>query len=67
MEMNVGCLDRLARIFVGTTLFFLTFSNFIGVIGILGAIPIITGLSGMCPAYYLFGINTTCCDTPETH
>ncbi len=65
MEMNVGSLGRLARTFLGTLLFYLTFTNMIGSWGLLGAVLIITGLSGMSLTYALFGINT--CETEGHH
>ena len=58
MEMNAAGLDRLVRIFVGVVLLFLTFTGQIGMWGLVGAVPIITGLSGMCPLYTILGINT---------
>ena len=66
MEMNVGGMDSLVRIFIGTVLLYLTFMGFIGMIGLVGAVFIITGLTGMCPPYHLLGINTRCA-TKEKH
>lgn len=61
--MNVGMLDRLARIVIGIAL--LAFA--LGYIlpgtgwnwaGWIGVVPILTALLGWCPAYTLFGISS---------
>ena len=67
MEMNVGCLDRLARIFIGNVLLYLTLIQVIPCWGLIGALLIITGLSGYCLLYIPFKLNTTCCDQPKAH
>jgi hypothetical protein len=61
--MNVGLLDRAARIAVGIALIAFALGylfpgtgfNWVGWIGVL---PILTGLFGFCPAYTLLGIST---------
>jgi Protein of unknown function (DUF2892) len=63
MHVNVGMIDRIARIVIGLVLiayaipigFPQTGWNWIGWIGV---IPIVTALLGICPAYSLFGIST---------
>lgn len=57
MQLNVGGLDRIARITVG-----------VGLVGWalmggpvwawIGVVPIATGASGFCPLYPLIGLNT---------
>lgn len=57
MQLNVGGLDRIARISVG-----------LGLVGWalmggpvwawIGIVPIATGASGFCPLYPLIGLNT---------
>jgi hypothetical protein len=57
MQLNVGGIDRIARIGVG-----------LGLVGWalmggpvwawIGVVPIATGASGFCPLYPLIGLNT---------
>lgn len=62
MQMNVGGIDRLVRITIGTILFFgplLKFWNqFVGPSIFFGVLLMATGLSGFCGLYFLLGINT---------
>lgn len=58
MKVNVGGLDRAARITAGVTLVALAATGTVGVWGWIGLVPIATGLSGWCPAYLPFGIST---------
>ncbi|MBB4285164.1 YgaP family membrane protein [Roseospira goensis] len=59
-ENNVGFYDQMARIVVGV--FFIAVGVFGGptmwIIGIIGLVPLITGLTGKCPAYKMMGVNT---------
>jgi hypothetical protein len=65
-KRNVGILDRIARVTLGTVLLpsglFLLGGlqgNVLGlVIAGLGLIGLVTGLTGFCPLYVPFGINT---------
>lgn len=57
MNLNIGRLDRLIRVLTGALL--------IGAgiydqtwWGAVGVIPLATGIAGICPIYYLLGINT---------
>ncbi|HET8693656.1 MAG: DUF2892 domain-containing protein [Burkholderiales bacterium] len=58
MKVNVGGIDRIARITVGAVLIALAATGTVGVWGWLGVVPLMTGLSGWCPAYLPFGIST---------
>ncbi len=58
LELNVGQLERGARIAIGATLVGLAAAGTLPVWGYIGAIPLLTGLSGRCPAYTLFGFST---------
>ncbi|MDE1999107.1 MAG: DUF2892 domain-containing protein [Burkholderiales bacterium] len=58
MKVNVGGIDRIARITVGAVLIALAAIGTVGVWGWLGVVPLMTGLSGWCPAYLPFGIST---------
>lgn len=58
MKLNVGGIDRLARILVGLVLIALTLTGSIGVWGWIGLVPLATGLVRFCPLYTLLGMNT---------
>ena len=63
MKMNIGMIDRIARIIVGIALIAFALGyvapgtgwNWVGWIGV---VPILTALMGICPAYSLFGMST---------
>ncbi len=63
MQLNVGNVDRIARVVVGLGLIALAVTGTIGVWGWIGVVPVATGAVGFCPAYTLLGINT--CKTPS--
>lgn len=59
MKVNVGGLDRVARVVIGIALIvhgFFAQEPW----AYLGVIPLATGLFGFCPAYCIFGFSTTC-------
>jgi hypothetical protein len=56
--MNVGNIDRAARIIAGAVLVGLAYTQTLGVWAWIGVVPLVTGVVGWCPAYKLFGINT---------
>ncbi len=62
MIRNVGGFDKIARIVVGLAL--IAFALFAPAtlgwkwIGWIGVVPLLTALTGFCPAYMLFGINS---------
>ncbi len=58
MTLNVGGIDRIARIAIGLILIALTVAGTIGVWGWLGVVPLLTGVIGWCPPYALFGFST---------
>lgn len=58
MQLNVGGLDRAARIVVGLALIGATLMGAIGGWGWLGVVPLATGLFRFCPAYPLLGMST---------
>lgn len=58
MPRNVGRIDRFLRIIVGLVLIALVFTGPQTLWGWLGIVPLLTGLSGFCPAYRLLGIDT---------
>ena len=63
MTRNEGSLDRILRISVGGALvLFMLFGVVSGALGwlvlALGAILVVTGVTGFCPLYALFGIRT---------
>ena len=58
MKLNVGGIDRIARITIGLILIDLTLTNNIGLWGWLGIVPLATGVIGWCPPYAMFGFST---------
>lgn len=57
-KQNVGKVDRIIRVIVGTLLVGNVFIGLQTVVGWIGLILIVTGLFGTCPVYSLLGINT---------
>jgi hypothetical protein len=58
-RLNVGNLDRLLRILLGLTLIALAAGGAIGAWGYAGIVPLLTGITALCPVYRLLGIGTT--------
>lgn len=63
MKKTVGSTDKVIRIILGIILLILAFATSVGPAGkviliILGVVAILTALTGICPLYSLFGINT---------
>jgi hypothetical protein len=58
-RLNVGNLDRLLRIVFGLALIALAAGGVINAWGWVGIVPLVTGVSALCPLYRLFGIATT--------
>jgi hypothetical protein len=65
MIVNVGFVDKIARIVVGVALLALTLTGTIGVWGWVGLVPLVTGLVGYCPLYKLIGVSTYPPDKPQ--
>jgi hypothetical protein len=59
MKLNVGDIDRIARIVAGVALIGLTLTNLIGLWGWIGVVPLATGMFTFCPVYALIGVNTS--------
>ena len=62
MKPNEGTIDRVIRLVIAAVLIGVGLGVVRGPGGIamaaVGAIPLLTGLSGYCPLYTVFGINT---------
>lgn len=58
-QLNVGNLDRAARLLIGIALVALAAGGFVGPWGYIGVIPLLTGIVAMCPLYSLLGWTTT--------
>lgn len=57
MQLNVGGIDRIARIVAGVAL--IAWAVLGGPVWAwVGVVPLATGLIGFCPLYPLIGINT---------
>lgn len=60
-KVNVGKRDREARVIAGVVLIAVGIAmmgTWGVVLGVIGFIPFITGLTGWCPLYVLFKVNT---------
>jgi len=60
---NVGGLDQTVRLALGTALIMMWIFGPLGWWGVLGFLPLVTGLTRVCPVYPLFGLNT--CPAPH--
>lgn len=58
MQLNVGGIDRIARIALGLVLIGLAATGTVGAWGWIGIVPLATGAIGWCPPYALFGFST---------
>jgi hypothetical protein len=60
MCTNEGKLDRIIRIILGLILigYGVLYNNYI--VAAVGLIPLLTGIFGLCPLYFIFKINTGC-------
>ena len=58
MANNVGNIDRILRIVVGLVLIALVFVGPHTPWGWIGLVPLLTGLIGWCPPYWILGLNT---------
>ena len=58
MPVNEGKTDRIIRVVIGLALIAMVFVGPKTNWGWLGVIPLVTGLTGFCGLYKLFGINT---------
>lgn len=61
---NMGPVDRMLRVIVGLVLIGFVFTGPKTPWGLIGLVPLLTSLSGTCPAYTLFGWST--CKTKES-
>ncbi len=62
LKQNMGMFDRMPRICLGAMLLFLATTVIGGTLGLIlvmvSAVLLITGITGFCPTYVLFGIST---------
>lgn len=63
LEKNEGDMDRAARVVIGVVLVALAYLKFVSapidlVLYVVGAVLVLTGITGFCAIYKLFGINT---------
>ena len=56
---NVGNIDRVLRLVVGSSLVGLAAAGAIGAWGYLGVVPLLTGLAARCPLYSVLRVSTT--------
>ncbi|MBK9160429.1 MAG: DUF2892 domain-containing protein [Nitrosomonadales bacterium] len=58
MKLNVGGIDRIARIVAGLALVGMAVAGMYTPWTWIGVVPLLTGIFGFCPAYTLFGMST---------
>jgi hypothetical protein len=58
-QLNVGNIDRMLRILLGLVLIGLAARGTLDTWAYLGVVPLLTGMSALCPVYRLLGIRTT--------
>ena len=58
MKVNVGSIDRLARVVIGLLLITLAAMGTIGVWGWIGIVPLATAAFSVCPLYSVLGLST---------
>ncbi len=59
MKTNVGCVDRLLRVILGTGLLVAWYVGYRDTMWLLiGVVPLLTGLFAYCPIYAILGIDT---------
>jgi hypothetical protein len=58
MRINIGSIDRVARIVIGVVILTLTALNIISAWGWLAIGLILSGVFKFCPAYSFLGIHT---------
>jgi len=56
-QMNMPDWERGARVVLGLVLLALIIAGPKTLWGLVGLFPLLTGLTGWCPVYYLLGIN----------
>jgi len=64
MNPNVGTIDKVIRVIIGTALISLVFIGPQTPWGWIGVIPIVTALVSFCPLYAILGIKT--CKVAQT-
>ena len=60
MKENVGSTDKVIRILAGLAILSLLFilEGKARWLGLIGLVPLLTAVTGFCPAYAIFGIKT---------
>lgn len=58
MTRNEHNVERVFRVILGLALLSLVFVGPQTMWGLIGIVPLVTGLTGICPLYSLLGINT---------
>lgn len=69
MEKNVGTTERTFRIIIGVAILPLIFilDSPMRWLGLIGIVPIVTGIMGWCPAWFVLGIRTGETKRPTSH
>lgn len=66
MKKNIGSTEKTFRIIIGLAVLPLVFvlEGQLRWLGLIGIIPIVTGVMGWCPAWFILGVRTG--DTGQT-
>jgi hypothetical protein len=64
MQINIGTIDRVARILVGLVLIWLAADQTFGPWAYIGIVPLATGVLRFCPLYRALGWNTCARQAP---
>jgi hypothetical protein len=69
VEKNVGTTERTFRIIIGVAILPLIFilDSPMRWLGLIGIVPIVTGIMGWCPAWFVLGIRTGETKRPTSH
>ena len=57
MRYNTGRIDRLMRVIIALIIIAAGF-YYQSLLGVIGIIPLVSGVTGFCPLYSIFGIST---------
>jgi hypothetical protein len=65
-SLNEHPVERVARVLLGLGLIGFSFAGPLAPWGYIGVVPLLTGLTGNCPIYSVFGISTCPTRTPSS-
>jgi Inner membrane protein YgaP-like, transmembrane domain len=63
LAVNEHPIERVVRVVAGLALVWAAYSGRLGLWAYIGVVPLLTGLTGICPLYSMLGIST--CSGPS--